>query len=592
MKKVNYILSVLTIAVALTAGFTACSNEDNSVDGDGQFPFQTNVFHVSIPATLGSTTRGVEFSGDSYVRSIFMDGEKVLVYNETLNAFACEYDDDEEEYVPIALNPTDISADGKHCTLTGDLKFYKYDDLHDFYPVTPGASDTYSLYYQMTRADTEEPTSSYFSFDLQFGSTADVSLRDFAMAKGVTLTRIGNTLNANNVDFQVIQSTFFHLNFILKDETGAEVNSNISSLEIYSENETLVYQYYPVSDNFYRDWILFPHVDGNELYTMLRFNYDEDHPAASDMLTFVAFDAEDIKYVGTMSCPTDGFKFGEYYQSSVTLQAEPLTVIDDDTSSPVTKTGDTFILEDGHNYTVSGTGKGNIVGSGEIVLKLADYTQIRGCVNLQSVSGKTAKITTNEYCKIINPGAIALQGNTGYKTIVDINMDLIINGNTSGDFEMTQSSYVIVEGDISDGAYYLNKWAILMVNGSIGGTITAAFDENGKMDSDITNNYDEYEDYKIFISTSPPNPVFNMETFYKISVNEPLSFDVSASVEGGDISTIEMTYNDFSSGFTWDAESGHFEVTPETPGDYCIEFNATSSFGTESTIMVVVIVNE
>lgn len=55
MKKSINIWSALTIAAALTAGFTACSNEDNILE-EQQQDAQAQVYHFSIPASFDAGT--------------------------------------------------------------------------------------------------------------------------------------------------------------------------------------------------------------------------------------------------------------------------------------------------------------------------------------------------------------------------------------------------------------------------------------------------------------------------------------------------------------------------------------------------------
>ena len=149
MKKLMNILGALTIAAALTAGFTACSNEDNIVDGQ-QPAVQATVYHVSIPANFGGAeTRAVTF-GETTASSTFATTDSVFVYNVTKNAWA------HNGTKFLHLQPTNLADGGKSCTLTGDLTFCSYTPAsYDpsyvppvWTPVTVEAGDTYKLYYK------------------------------------------------------------------------------------------------------------------------------------------------------------------------------------------------------------------------------------------------------------------------------------------------------------------------------------------------------------------------------------------------------------------------------------------------------------
>ena len=99
------ILGALTIAAALTAGFTACSNDDITIELPA-----VQTYTVSIPASFGEgQTRAVSFDGTT-TNSTFVSTEEIYVYNVTKDVVLSGH-----------LQPTEISDNGKSCKLTGSL---------------------------------------------------------------------------------------------------------------------------------------------------------------------------------------------------------------------------------------------------------------------------------------------------------------------------------------------------------------------------------------------------------------------------------------------------------------------------------------
>jgi len=109
--KTTSILSALAIAAALTAGFTACTSDDNIISEPVIEQPAVKTYTVTIPATMpsDSQTRAVSFDGTTST-STFAETERVYVYNVTTDEVLGGY-----------LQPSDISADGKKCNLTGTL---------------------------------------------------------------------------------------------------------------------------------------------------------------------------------------------------------------------------------------------------------------------------------------------------------------------------------------------------------------------------------------------------------------------------------------------------------------------------------------
>ena len=329
MKKNSFIYSMasalMTAAVA-ACGLTACSSDDNIAEETPIVnPTQTNVHHVSIPATMGdgSGTRAVSFDGTTS-NSTFSTSELVYVYNATTSTL-----------LDGTLSPTNVSADGKSCDLTGTLTG------------TLTAGDNLKLLYNLNRVDGQK---SYFYYRIQDGITP----LDGATATATVGTYTGGVLTTTaTASFQNAQSMF---RFKFQDENGAAIN--VKSLRIDSHNYSLTAFYYPLyaADQYSPYYnITLATATTDYIYAALCFDESE---SVGEVLTFTATDADDNEYEGTKSAPSGGFKNGKYYYNSSAIQltkqgslVKP-TITWTSPSSPVEPDEDNI-------YTVRGTWNGS-----------------------------------------------------------------------------------------------------------------------------------------------------------------------------------------------------------------------------------------
>lgn len=179
-----------------------------------------------------------------------------------------------------------------------------------------------------------------------------------------------------------------------------------------------------------------------------------------------------------------------------------------------------YILEDGGVYAVRGTVYGDIIGRGDIGLKIEDGTIINGQVDLQCSAVRVRrKFPTNPriwvdytcHATINNLGNIALQAGHRGPTFIEYCGTLTVNGNVSGNIQLTDGgTTLIVNGDINEGNAYLNKETWLRVNGTIGEgvVIKAEFNQYGN-EARITNSYATDGDHKVFYGGDDPytNPI-------------------------------------------------------------------------------------
>ena len=398
MKKNSILYSLATLltgAVAMS-GLTACSEVDNAIENGQLLVREAPVYHVSIPATMGgeAQTRAVSFdpSDMETITTSFKAGEKVYVYNETKHVFACSgtYWD---ALLPLTVD--NISDDGLHCTLSGDLTFYKKSGS-DWIPVEVETGDTYSLYYQMNGLNAQSLDLACFDYGSQEGTAAGVTARDFAEVTGVTLTKSGNTLTVGSATFKPLQAM---LRQTLTFEDGSTtVTPTIKQLRIISMSEALIAEYKPMG-NDYRYPCGFTNLDGSDLYAALRFDYDDEHPAANDKIVVWAEDDEGYAYKCAKAAPSGGFVSGKYYYGTMTLYRQPkLTVTRTDTDPEQNverKSNGKFELKNDSEkkYTVSGAGFGEITSYiNALTMTLADGTELIGGCEIVFEEGEPANV--------------------------------------------------------------------------------------------------------------------------------------------------------------------------------------------------------
>ena len=379
MKKSMNILGALTIAVALTAGFTACTNEDNILEE--QSAVQGPVYHVSIPASFGGAeTRAVTFD-EATASSTFATTDSVFVYNVTKNAWA------HNGTKFLHLQPTNLADGGKSCTLSGDLTFCSYTPAsYDityvppvWTPVTVDATDTYKLYYKAITGN-----GLTFYYDWQNGtqnedhpagdddSDFSVSFCDFALAEDVTMTLSGNTLTLDDhVRFTNYGSMFRQrLSFSKAGSPMTPAPTAIRYLYITTEHKIFIdrdrlFDRYDGGRTVSTDDELFlighPSVmDANgDVYFALAFDNTEFQ--SGDKLTFMAEDYNGNRYTCEKSLPAAGLQNGKYYYGTLEMEwqsqrAVPTVTASD--ASPVLPDNIDNCFFIGNGATISGNSDG------------------------------------------------------------------------------------------------------------------------------------------------------------------------------------------------------------------------------------------
>ena len=295
--------NIIRAGIALIAAAmltTACNTNDDETQPISTSQSQTaqRTFTVSIPATFNgnsSLTKALTIGGtDDAPTAIgrFEESEKVYVYNKT-NDF----------YLEGYLSPTNISSNGKNCTLSGTLT----GDI--------SADDELTLFYNMNVFYFDGPVVSCY-FDYTFQSGTETDLLDGCMATGIKFESYeSNTLTTDKpANFEPAQSVF---RFMFKDEDGNAIN--VKTLFVKSQNDMIVTGLYhdgPV----YNDAISLNLANAStNPYMSLCFANGNDN---NDNLDFTVVDADGNVYKGTKAAPEGGFQNGFFYYNSEPIKVE------------------------------------------------------------------------------------------------------------------------------------------------------------------------------------------------------------------------------------------------------------------------------
>lgn len=222
--KTTSILSALAIAAALTAGFTACTSDDNIISEPVIEQPAVKTYTVTIPATMpiDSQTRAVSFDGTTST-STFAETERVYVYNVTTDEVLGGY-----------LQPSDISADGKKCNLTGTLTggtISNGDNLKLMYNLSYVSTNKTNDYYK---------TNTYFDYNGQDGTQSGVL--DGAEADVTVSSYTGGALTTTaTASFRNVQSMFR-----FKFEDGSSNAINVKVLQITTSSFGIRSFYFPI----------------------------------------------------------------------------------------------------------------------------------------------------------------------------------------------------------------------------------------------------------------------------------------------------------------------------------------------------------
>ncbi len=466
--------------LAVAAVLTACTNEDNFTNE--QLPNTGNEAHtytVNIPASMGegAQTRAVTFDNDATpptATGSFAATEPVYVYNETKGVM-----------LSGELHPTDISADGKSCNLTGDLTG------------TFDAGDQLTLLYNMIY--NTDPAECFFDYGGQDGSESGVV--DGGMATGVSATISGSTLTTATTVTFAMQQAIFRMKF-----TDGTNTINVKSLIIKCTGSDVASCYNPFNNEPYiyseQSIVVMPNTPTSDyLYVALCIN----ESASPSTLTFTVTDDDCNVYTATKAAPSSGFKNGKYYYSSaatvLTWQTKLVkpTITWTSVADIMEKEPDEFNLyqvfgplngEDWgpSEFTISGTSRGYrffAVNGATIHLDNLDaimndendfiHSSNDQCELIIDVNGANNITCKKEYQAISSEGTLKFMGN-GTLTVTANNSELYglyaetnyKDGNNSDPSVLAAPGYAVTRSattDNGDGTYTWTYTVTPAING-------------------------------------------------------------------------------------------------------------------------------
>ena len=461
--------------LAVAAVLTACTNEDNFTNE--QLPNTGNEAHtytVNIPASMGegAQTRAVTFDNDATpptATGSFAATEPVYVYNETKGVM-----------LSGELHPTDISADGKSCNLTGDLTG------------TFDAGDQLTLLYNMIY--NTDPAECFFDYGGQDGSESGVV--DGGMATGVSATISGSTLTTATTVTFAMQQAIFRMKF-----TDGTNTINVKSLIIKCTGSDVASCYNPFNNEPYiyseQSIVVMPNTPTSDyLYVALCIN----ESASPSTLTFTVTDDDCNVYTATKAAPSSGFKNGKYYYSSAATVLTWQTKLVKPTITNITNVDyagefgpdpiENFYYlmpvndENPVEITISGTSNGYWFSAdgGNTIIHLNNLTATHdsnyfiSAVNLTlDISGantitckeKAQAIQVNGTLKLMGSGTLTVTANTSNRYGLYAETNYVI-GNNSDASVLAAPGYAVTRSattDNGDGTYTWTYTVTPAING-------------------------------------------------------------------------------------------------------------------------------
>ncbi len=312
MKKVTNILGALAIAAALTAGFTACTNEDTLLEE--QQTVQAPTYSVSIPANIGGAeTRAVELgTGDKagYLVSTFEVEDKifatVISNGDTQGAYSSQ------------LKPDAAGKTANIVSATGSgVSFYNENGA-----VTLAGNETLLL---VNRCRSGKSSFDYTDQDGTISGDNGLTRRDYSCATVTVQSLTGGVLTTTKADFQNAQS-MYKFTF-----TGLPTGVGVKSVKISSGSNKLVREYWPEKSLILPTCASVTITLGDAartangagvVYAALRFQ--ELSANATDNITFTVTGTDDKTYTATKTSPVGGFNNGKYYTSTIALLPQEL----------------------------------------------------------------------------------------------------------------------------------------------------------------------------------------------------------------------------------------------------------------------------
>ena len=353
MKKIFKNISTQAALFIALAAFSACSSEDSEMISELPTIEQTpQVYNLTIDASMGN---------DAQMRALELDGTKLVAKWKT------------GEIVEVRKGPTllgtltvsNVSADGKSCTLSGTLTgtIDKHDNLRFFYHETSLVNES------------------------QTGTLASAAESDYALAAVTVKAVDGGDITLESAPS--FKNQVAVLKITMKD--GSANLLNATSLQITIGDIATPYTFSPTADTYTTNG------DGVVYFALpsaYRFAYNsgtslDEAGLAAATVTFTAKVGDD-----TYTATKTGYPFaaGKYYATTLTM-AKAYTLAESTVGMIVGSDGKAYAASDKNNLPSGVTAAGMVAyksGSNGLAIALTDETSKMDWYSAMDDSGAKA----------------------------------------------------------------------------------------------------------------------------------------------------------------------------------------------------------
>ena len=282
----------LTAFLALSAlALCACGRID-SPESAVMEEVSAGAYRVTIPAEMYN------------LPITFKTTDKVYLYNITQDLYACDQNGN-----AIVLHPGDFNSNSTKCVLKGQVSFYRYDPETKLRTlVNVGQNDAFRLLLNVSEANTETPSASYFRYDGQNGTADSARAHYYAETTEVKMNTPGYIGR-----FYGMQSMLDVTMTFRRD--GTIVNPTLSKLIVSTDGNAIAGTMNAMNGEIEPDELTLDSPSASEIHLSLASR----HGYENDQLTFLAQDTEGHFYYAVAEMPVDGFIAGATYNCQIVL---------------------------------------------------------------------------------------------------------------------------------------------------------------------------------------------------------------------------------------------------------------------------------
>ena len=261
----------------------------------------------------------------------FKTSDKIYLYNQTQDAFACD-----QSGTATVLHPGDLNENGTQCVIKGKVSFYKYNfETERRTLLTAGENDVFRLLLNVSEVNTEDPEASYFYYEGQDGTKESAFAHYYAQTSEVRMNTPGSAARFYGMQSLLTAGMSFR-------RDGALVEPTLKRLTVTTEHGALASVMHALSGEIRPDKLTLRDPDASEIYLALA----SEHEAEIDRLVLQALDSEGNFYDAFAEMPYGGLMAGANYDSrlifnhTMSLKAPTVTRSDGGSGSELTPNAD------------------------------------------------------------------------------------------------------------------------------------------------------------------------------------------------------------------------------------------------------------